>query len=79
MRFFHGDRKRSGKFQKNCDLICANSLTTEGAGFGTDTNVLTLITKDYCVLLPKISKEIAAHEILNKILKEISKKNAVQE
>lgn len=73
------ENSRKKLTSKNCDLICANSLTTEGAGFGTDTNVLTLITKDYCVLLPKISKEIAAHEILNKILKEISKKNAVQE
>lgn len=73
------ENSRKKLTSKNCDLICANSLTTEGAGFGTDTNVLTLITKDYCVLLPKISKEEAAHEILNKILKEINKKNAVQE
>ncbi|MBR7084379.1 MAG: phosphopantothenoylcysteine decarboxylase, partial [Oscillospiraceae bacterium] len=73
------ENSRKKLASKNCDLICANCLTTEGAGFGTDTNVLTLITKDYCVLLPKISKEEAAHEILTKILKEINKKNAVQE
>ncbi|MBR4319150.1 MAG: bifunctional phosphopantothenoylcysteine decarboxylase/phosphopantothenate--cysteine ligase CoaBC [Oscillospiraceae bacterium] len=73
----HNSRKKLAS--KNCDLICANSLTTEGAGFGTDTNIITLITKDDCVLLPKLSKEEAAHEILTKILKEINKKNAVQE
>ncbi len=73
------ENSRKKLASKNCDLICANSLTTEGAGFGTDTNIITLITKDDCVLLPKLSKEEAAHEILTKILKEINKKNAVQE
>lgn len=54
---------------KNCDMICANSLKTEGAGFGTDTNVITLITKDGCDELEIMSKEKAAHKILDKILK----------
>lgn len=54
---------------KNCDMICCNSLKTEGAGFGTDTNVLTVITKDGTAQLEKMSKEQAAHRILD-IIKE---------
>ena len=53
---------------KNCDMICANSLRTAGAGFGTDTNVITLITEDSDVELPLMSKEDAAHRILDVIL-----------
>ena len=53
---------------KNCDMICANSLRTTGAGFGTDTNVITLITADADVELPLMSKEEAAHRILDVIL-----------
>lgn len=55
--------------QKNLDMICANSLKTEGAGFGTDTNVLSLITKDSCENLPVMSKYDAANAILDKISK----------
>ncbi len=54
--------------KKNCDMICANSLRTEGAGFGVDTNIITLITKDSVVELEKMSKEDAAHKILDKLL-----------
>ena len=53
---------------KNCDMICANSLRTAGAGFGTDTNVITLITADSDTELPLMSKEDAAHRILDVIL-----------
>ncbi|MBR1750053.1 MAG: bifunctional phosphopantothenoylcysteine decarboxylase/phosphopantothenate--cysteine ligase CoaBC [Ruminococcus sp.] len=53
---------------KNCDMICANSLRTQGAGFGVDTNVLTLITKDECVELPLMSKDEAAHRVLDKAM-----------
>ena len=53
---------------KNCDMICANSLRTEGAGFGFDTNVITMITKDGADELPLMSKEQAAHRILDKLL-----------
>ncbi len=52
---------------KNCDMICANSLRTAGAGFGTDTNILTLITKNAQREMPIMSKEAAAHEILSTI------------
>ena len=52
---------------KNCDMICANSLRTEGAGFGTDTNVITMITANGSEELPKMSKDEAAHRILDKL------------
>lgn len=48
---------------KNCDLICANSLRTAGAGFGTDTNVITIITREKEVSLELMSKDQAAHRI----------------
>ena len=54
--------------KKNLDMICANSLKTEGAGFGGDTNVVTLITKDSVVELPKMSKEEVAEKILDVIV-----------
>lgn len=53
---------------KNCDMICANSLRTAGAGFGGDTNVITLITRDREVELELQTKEAAAHRILDEIL-----------
>ena len=53
--------------KKNVDMICANSLRTEGAGFAGDTNILTLITKDGTDELPIMSKEEAADVILDKI------------
>ncbi len=62
------ENSRKKLASKNCDMICANSLRTEGAGFGTDTNVLTLITRDREIELEKMSKEDAAHRILDVIL-----------
>lgn len=56
--------------KKQVDMIVANNLKTEGAGFGTDTNVLTLITADGSRELTKMSKEAAAHQVLNQILKQ---------
>ena len=53
---------------KNCDMICANSLRTEGAGFGVETNVITLITVDGEVELELQSKETAAHRIFDEIM-----------
>ncbi|MCR5468387.1 MAG: bifunctional phosphopantothenoylcysteine decarboxylase/phosphopantothenate--cysteine ligase CoaBC [Lachnospiraceae bacterium] len=53
--------------KKNIDMIVANNLKTEGAGFGTDTNVLTVITTDDAKELPKMSKEECANELLNSI------------
>lgn len=54
---------------KNCDMICANSLRKVGAGFGVDTNVITLITNDGIKELELMKKEDAAHEILDNLTK----------
>lgn len=63
------ENSRAKLTKKNCDMICANSLRTEGAGFGVDTNVITLITKDGEAELPMMSKDEAAHKILDKCAK----------
>ncbi|MBR7161356.1 MAG: bifunctional phosphopantothenoylcysteine decarboxylase/phosphopantothenate--cysteine ligase CoaBC [Clostridia bacterium] len=52
---------------KHCDMICANSLKTAGAGFGVDTNIITLITAQGAEELPLMSKEAAAHKILDRL------------
>lgn len=53
--------------RKNLDMIAANNLKTEGAGFGTDTNVITVITPDSIKELPLMSKAEAAAELLDLI------------
>ncbi|MCI8956198.1 MAG: bifunctional phosphopantothenoylcysteine decarboxylase/phosphopantothenate--cysteine ligase CoaBC [Eubacterium sp.] len=53
--------------KKNLDMICANNLKVDGAGFGTDTNVVTLITKNDVKELPMMSKVEVAENILNEI------------
>lgn len=53
---------------KHCDMICANSLKSAGAGFGTDTNIVTLITKNSEESLELMSKEQVAHKILDKLM-----------
>ena len=51
--------------KKNADMICANNLFDKGAGFGTDTNTITIIKRGgETVQLPNMSKEDAAFEIL---------------
>ena len=54
--------------KKNLDLIVANDVTKPGAGFGTDTNIATLITPDEAVERPLQSKRALAEDILDKIL-----------
>lgn len=54
--------------KKNLDMVAANNLKVEGAGFQGDTNVLTLITQEEEVSLPLMSKEDAAAKLLDKIL-----------
>lgn len=54
--------------KKNLDMICANNLKVEGAGFGTDTNVVTLISKNWIKELPMKSKEGVAKDILDVIV-----------
>ncbi len=52
---------------KNADMICANSLRKAGAGFGTDTNIITLITKDGNEELELMSKFDASNVILSRL------------
>ena len=54
--------------KKNLDMIVANNVKVERAGFAGDTNIVTLITKDDETQLPLLSKEETAVEIMNKIL-----------
>ena len=54
--------------KKHIDLIAANNLKQAGAGFGVDTNVLTLISSDGARELPLLSKEEAAHALLDEIM-----------
>lgn len=53
---------------KHVDMIVANNLKVEGAGFGTDTNVVTLIKKDERKELPILTKEEVAEKILDEML-----------
>lgn len=54
---------------KNADLIIANSLRTEGAGFGTDTNVVTLLSREGERQLPLMSKDDVAAQVVDEILR----------
>ena len=62
------ENSRAKLEKKNVDMICANNLKVDGAGFGVDTNVITLITRDSITELPLQSKEAAANAILDKAL-----------
>lgn len=53
---------------KNCDMIAANSISDSGSGFGTDTNRITLLTKNETTALPLLSKDEAAHRILDRLM-----------
>lgn len=59
------DNSRAKLEKKNADMICANNLKVEGAGFGVDTNVISVITKDSLTELPLQSKDSAANKILS--------------
>ena len=65
------ENSRAKLEKKNVDMIAANSLRVEGAGFGTDTNVITLITREDTTELPIMSKDEAAGKILDKIIEMI--------
>ena len=58
---------------KNADMIVANSLRTEGAGFGTATNVATLINSEEIKQLPIMSKDELAEIILDEAIKSIKR------
>lgn len=55
--------------KKNLDMIVANNVKVDGAGFGTDTNVVTLITREGIEELPIMSKKEVAEEIFSHILR----------
>ena len=58
--------------KKNIDMIVANNLKQAGAGFGTDTNVVTILTKEETVELPIMSKEEVADRLLDHIIRSVS-------
>lgn len=62
------ENSRAKLEKKNLDMIAANNLRQAGAGFGTDTNILTLITAREEISLELMSKEEAAHRLLDQIL-----------
>lgn len=62
------ENSRKKLTMKNMDMIVANNLKTEGAGFGTDTNVVTIITKDEEKLLPMMPKREVSHHILSAVM-----------
>lgn len=65
------ENSRAKLEKKNLDMIAANNLKVEGAGFGTDTNVMTFITADREIEIPKCPKEEIAHRLLDVILEEM--------
>ena len=67
------ENSRKKLIKKNVDMIVANNLKVQGAGFGGDTNVVTLITEDKTVELPLQSKEDVAGKLLEEIMGIINK------
>lgn len=63
------ENSRKKLIEKNVDLIAANNVKVEGAGFAGDTNVLTLISREEEIPLEKMSKDEAAHALLDMIWK----------
>ena len=63
------ENSRAKLEKKNLDMIVANNLKVEGAGFGTDTNVVTILTKDGELSLPVMSKDEVAGRILDEIMR----------
>lgn len=59
------ENSRKKLIKKGIDMICANNLKTPGAGFGVDTNVITIISHDDVIELPLQSKESAASAIID--------------
>ncbi len=61
------ENSRAKLMRKHVDMIVANDLRVEGSGFGTDTNVVTLITEEDVEALPKMGKEEVAGRVLDRI------------
>lgn len=62
------ENSRAKLEKKKIDMIVANNLKQKGAGFGTDTNVVTLLTKEETEELPLLSKEEVADRLLDRLL-----------
>lgn len=62
------ENSRAKLEKKKIDMMVANNLRQEGAGFGTDTNVVTLLTKEETEELPLLSKEEVADRLLDRLL-----------
>lgn len=60
------ENSRAKLQKKKVDMICANNLKVPGAGFGVDTNVITMITRDNITELPLLTKDETANAILDK-------------
>lgn len=63
------ENSREKLAKKNLDMICANNLKQYGAGFGVDTNIITIITKNELIELPLQSKDEAGNRILDQAIK----------
>ncbi|MBA4687043.1 MAG: bifunctional phosphopantothenoylcysteine decarboxylase/phosphopantothenate--cysteine ligase CoaBC [Candidatus Galacturonibacter soehngenii] len=63
------ENSKEKRKKKNIDMIVANNLKDDGAGFGTNTNKVTIITEKDCVSLPIMSKDEVAEKIVDEILK----------
>ncbi|NLD47908.1 MAG: bifunctional phosphopantothenoylcysteine decarboxylase/phosphopantothenate--cysteine ligase CoaBC, partial [Clostridiaceae bacterium] len=63
------ENAKSKLIKKNMDMIVANDVTLEGAGFGTDTNIVNILKKDDMIQLPVMRKVEVAHRILDEALK----------
>ena len=68
------ENSRAKLEKKNIDMIVANNLKQEGAGFGTDTNVVTLLSKEDMIELPLLSKEEVADRLLDYIMDQKTKR-----
>lgn len=73
------ENSRAKLERKHLDMIVANNLKVEGAGFGTDTNVVTIITRDRELELEKMTKEEVAHRLLTEIAAGMGRENQGEE
>ncbi len=69
------ENSRKKLISKNADMICANSVNQRGAGFGTDTNIVTLITEKSSEMLDIMTKSDVANIILDRLLELYNNKN----
>lgn len=67
------ENSRQKLLKKNVDMICANNLKVEGAGFGVDTNIITVITANNVTELPLQSKDSAANAIIDEAVNFLNK------